>query len=64
MNVLAIDFGTSSTVGVLAVAGQVPRPVEIDGSVTMPSAVCVNDDCAYGILTRPSCSSRSGDAIP
>jgi len=44
VNVLAIDFGTSSTVGVLAVAGQLPRPVEIDGSVTMPSAVCVNDD--------------------
>ncbi|NBH06851.1 Hsp70 family protein, partial [Amycolatopsis sp. SID8362] len=44
MDVLAIDFGTSSTVGVLSTAGHGPRAVEVDGSVTMPSAVFLNDD--------------------
>ncbi|WP_033261636.1 Hsp70 family protein [Amycolatopsis vancoresmycina] len=44
MDVLAIDFGTSSTVAVLSAAGRGARVVEVDGSVTMPSAVYVNDD--------------------
>ncbi|WIX86251.1 Hsp70 family protein [Amycolatopsis sp. DG1A-15b] len=44
MDVLSIDFGTSSTVGVLSAFGRGPRAIEVDGSVTMPSAVYVNDD--------------------
>ncbi|WIV60209.1 Hsp70 family protein [Amycolatopsis nalaikhensis] len=44
MDVLAIDFGTSSTVGVLSAFGRGPRAIEVDGSVTMSSAVFVNDD--------------------
>ncbi|MET8846451.1 Hsp70 family protein [Amycolatopsis sp. NPDC004625] len=44
MDVLAIDFGTSGTVGVLAAAGRGPRAVEVDGSATMPSAVFADDD--------------------
>lgn len=44
MDVLSIDFGTSSTVGVLSASGRGPRAVEVDGSVTMPSAVFVADD--------------------
>lgn len=44
MDVLSIDFGTSSTVGVLSAFGRGPRAVEVDGSVTMSSAVFVNDD--------------------
>ncbi len=44
MDVLSIDFGTSSTVGVLSAFGRGPRAIEVDGSVTMSSAVYVNDD--------------------
>jgi hypothetical protein len=44
VDVLSIDFGTSSTVGVLSAFGRGPRAIEVDGSVTMPSAVYVNDD--------------------
>jgi molecular chaperone DnaK len=44
MNVLAIDFGTSSTVAVLSAFGRGPRAIEIDGSVTMSSAVYANED--------------------
>ncbi|MEV6829008.1 Hsp70 family protein [Amycolatopsis sp. NPDC051102] len=44
MDVLSIDFGTSSTVGVLAAFGRGARAVEVDGSVTMPSAVFVEED--------------------
>ncbi|MFJ9781564.1 Hsp70 family protein [Amycolatopsis sp. NPDC101161] len=44
MDVLSIDFGTSSTVGVLSAFGRGPRAIEVDGSVTMSSAVFVNDD--------------------
>ncbi|MEU0792817.1 Hsp70 family protein [Amycolatopsis sp. NPDC005961] len=44
MDVLSIDFGTSSTVAVLSAFGRGPRAVEVDGSVTMSSAVFVNDD--------------------
>jgi hypothetical protein len=44
VDVLAIDFGTSSTVAVLSAFGRGPRAVEVDGSVTMSSAVFVNDD--------------------
>jgi molecular chaperone DnaK len=44
LDVLAIDFGTSSTVGVLSAFGRGPRAIEVDGSVTMSSAVYVNDD--------------------
>jgi molecular chaperone DnaK len=44
LDVLSIDFGTSSTVGVLSAFGRGPRAIEVDGSVTMSSAVYVNDD--------------------
>jgi molecular chaperone DnaK len=44
LDVLSIDFGTSSTVGVLSAFGRGPRAIEVDGSVTMSSAVFVNDD--------------------
>ncbi|MFD2417537.1 Hsp70 family protein [Amycolatopsis pigmentata] len=44
MNVLAIDFGTSSTVAVLSAFGRGPRAIEIDGSVTMSSAVFAGSD--------------------
>ncbi|KAA9152416.1 Hsp70 family protein [Amycolatopsis acidicola] len=44
MNVLGIDFGTSSTVAVLSAFGRGPRAIEIDGSVTMSSAVFANED--------------------
>lgn len=44
MDVLSIDFGTSSTVGVLSAFGRGPRPIEVDGSVTMSSAVFAADD--------------------
>ncbi|MBE8524330.1 Hsp70 family protein [Amycolatopsis sp. H6(2020)] len=44
MDVLSIDFGTSSTVGVLSAFGRGPRAIEVDGSVTMSSAVYLNDD--------------------
>ncbi|MEU4247833.1 Hsp70 family protein [Amycolatopsis sp. NPDC026612] len=44
MDVLSIDFGTSSTVGVLSAFGRGPRAIEVDGSATMSSAVYVNDD--------------------
>ncbi|WP_410563909.1 Hsp70 family protein [Amycolatopsis sp. cmx-4-61] len=44
MDVLAIDFGTSSTVAVLAAFGRGARAVEVDGSVTVSSAVYLNDD--------------------
>lgn len=44
MDVLAIDFGTSSTVGVLSIHGRGTQVVEIDGSVTMSSAVYADKD--------------------
>ncbi|MFE0024726.1 Hsp70 family protein [Amycolatopsis sp. NPDC059021] len=44
MDVLSIDFGTSSTVGVLSAFGRGPRAIEIDGSVTMSSAVYAGED--------------------
>ncbi|SDX11290.1 Hsp70 protein [Amycolatopsis xylanica] len=44
MDVLGIDFGTSSTVASIAVGGQLPRPIEFDASMTMSSAIFVNDD--------------------
>ncbi|MFC0545542.1 Hsp70 family protein [Kutzneria chonburiensis] len=44
MRVLSIDVGTSNTVAVLAVPGQQPRVVEVDGAATMPSAVYADED--------------------
>ncbi|ANN14725.1 molecular chaperone Hsp70 [Amycolatopsis orientalis] len=44
MDVLAIDFGTSSTVGVLSIHGRGTQVVEIDGSVTMSSAIYADKD--------------------
>jgi len=44
VDVLSIDFGTSSTVGVLSAFGRGPRAIEVDGSVTTSSAVFRNDD--------------------
>ncbi|MEV4513623.1 Hsp70 family protein [Dactylosporangium sp. NPDC049525] len=43
---LGIDFGTSTTVAVLAVDGREPRPLLFDGSPLMPSAVCLDGDGA------------------
>jgi hypothetical protein len=37
---LGIDFGTSSTVAVIAVDDRPPRPLLFDGSPLLPSAVC------------------------
>jgi molecular chaperone DnaK len=39
---LGIDFGTSTTVAVLAVDGRDPRPLLFDGSPLLPSAVCLD----------------------
>lgn len=39
---LGIDFGTSSTVAVLAVPQREPRPLLFDGSPVLPSAVCLD----------------------
>ena len=39
---LGIDFGTSSTVAVIATAGRAPRPLLFDGSPLLPSAVCLD----------------------
>ncbi|WP_244214962.1 Hsp70 family protein, partial [Amycolatopsis thermalba] len=44
MNVLSIDLGTSSTVAVLSAFGRGPRVIEIDGSVTMSSAIFAGED--------------------
>jgi actin-like ATPase involved in cell morphogenesis len=44
VRVLSIDVGTSNTVAVLAVPGQLPRVVEVDGAATMPSAVYADED--------------------
>ncbi len=44
VDVLSIDFGTSGTVGVLAAFGRGPRAIEVDGSVTMSSAVYAEED--------------------
>ncbi|MFC0431616.1 Hsp70 family protein [Kutzneria buriramensis] len=43
MRVLSIDVGTSNTVAVLAVSGQQPRVVEVDGAATMPTAVYADE---------------------
>ncbi|WP_051114963.1 Hsp70 family protein [Actinokineospora enzanensis] len=37
--VLTVDLGSANTVAVVAATGERPRVVEVDGSVTMPSAV-------------------------
>lgn len=39
---LGIDFGTSTTVAVLALPGRGSRPLLFDGSPLLPSAVCVD----------------------
>ncbi|GIJ59375.1 Hsp70 family protein [Virgisporangium aurantiacum] len=41
---VGIDFGTSTTVAVLARAGGAARPLVFDGSELLPSAVCVGPD--------------------
>jgi hypothetical protein len=42
--VLSVDFGTSNTVAVLAAHGRPPAVLELDGSVSMPSAVFAAPD--------------------
>ena len=44
MRVLSVDLGTSNTVAVLSAHGRPPTVLELDGSITMPSAVFVGDD--------------------
>lgn len=44
MDILSIDLGTSSTVAVLSAFDRGPRVIEVDGSVTMSSAVFAGDD--------------------
>jgi hypothetical protein len=44
VHVLSVDLGTSNTVAALAINGQPPRVVEVDGSATMPSALFADED--------------------
>jgi molecular chaperone DnaK (HSP70) len=44
LDVLAVDLGTSTTVATVAAAGQEPNVLEVDGSVTMSSAVYAAKD--------------------
>src|ERR1044072_8356861 len=44
MRVLSVDLGTSNTVAVLSAHGRPPSVLELDGSVTMPSAVFAAPD--------------------
>jgi molecular chaperone DnaK (HSP70) len=44
VDVLAIDFGTSSTVATVSATGLEPSVLEIDGSMTMSSAVYADRD--------------------
>ncbi|GLW91538.1 Hsp70 family protein [Actinokineospora globicatena] len=44
MRVLSVDLGTSNTVAVLSAHGRPPRVVEVDGAITMPSAVYASED--------------------
>lgn len=44
MDILSIDLGTSSTVAVLSAFDRAPRVIEVDGSVTMSSAVFASED--------------------
>ncbi|MEJ3749709.1 Hsp70 family protein [Actinomycetes bacterium KLBMP 9797] len=41
---LGIDFGTSSTVAVVAVPGRESRPLLVDSTPLLPSAVCLDPD--------------------
>jgi hypothetical protein len=43
VRVLSVDMGMSNTVAVLAVPGQEPRVVEVDGAAAMPSAVYADE---------------------
>src|SRR5262245_54578896 len=59
---VGIDFGTSSTVAVVAAPGREPRPLLFDGSPLLPSAVCVDPtgriltgrDALYTAMVDPS----------
>jgi len=58
---LGIDFGTSSTVAVVALPERDPRPLLFDGSPLLPSAVCVDPtgrvlvgrDALHTAMSRP-----------
>ncbi|GFJ87395.1 Hsp70 family protein [Phytohabitans rumicis] len=58
---LGIDFGTSSTVAVIALPQRDPRPLLFDGSPLLPSAVCVDPtgrilvgrDALHTAMSRP-----------
>ncbi|WP_018503669.1 Hsp70 family protein [Parafrankia discariae] len=41
---LAVDFGTTYTAAATASAGGAPEALEIDGSRSLPSVVCLDDD--------------------
>lgn len=41
---LAVDFGTTYTAAATAAAGAAPEALEIDGSRSLPSVVCLDDD--------------------
>src|ERR1044072_7022958 len=48
MRVLSVDLGTSNTVAVLSAHGRPPSVLELDGSVTMPSAGFAARQAAWG----------------
>ncbi|WP_018503661.1 Hsp70 family protein [Parafrankia discariae] len=54
---LAIDFGTTFTAAATAADGAAPEPVEIDGSRSLPSVVCLDDDGQ--ILTGRAAASQA-----
>ena len=58
---LGIDFGTSSTVAVVAADDRPPRPLLFDGSPLLPSAVCVD---ATGRLLVGRAAVQLAPAIP
>jgi outer membrane protein assembly factor BamB/actin-like ATPase involved in cell morphogenesis len=54
---LAIDFGTTFTAAATAAGGASPEPLEIDGSRSLPSVVCLDDD--RQILTGRTAASQA-----
>jgi hypothetical protein len=57
---LGIDFGTSTTVAVIAFANREPRPLLFDGSPLLPSAVCL-DPTGHIVVGRDALHSGTAD---